>query len=65
VFVVPKARKVCGHACSKPPELLAHLLKLFVPTGGVLVDPFAGAAPIAPIVDALERRAVLIEAAAV
>jgi DNA methylase len=64
VFVVPKVMNVLGHPCAKPPELLAHLVKLFVPAGGVLVDPFAGAAPIVPVVEQLERRAVLVEAGA-
>jgi hypothetical protein len=31
VFVVPKVMNVLGHPCAKPPELLAHLVKLFVP----------------------------------
>ncbi len=64
VFMVPKVRNVLGHPCSKPPELLAHLVKLFVPVGGVVVDPFAGAAPMAAAVEAAGRRAVLVEAVA-
>jgi DNA modification methylase len=63
VFVVPKVRNVLGHPCSKPPELLRHLVKLFVPPGGLLVDPFAGAGPMVPVIEELRRRAVLIEMA--
>jgi site-specific DNA-methyltransferase (adenine-specific) len=63
VFVVPKVRNVIGHPCSKPIELLTHLVKLFGPDGGVVVDPFAGSGPVAAAVEATGRRAVLIEAA--
>jgi site-specific DNA-methyltransferase (adenine-specific) len=61
-FVVPKVRNVIGHPCSKPIELLTHLVKLFVPLGGVVLDPFAGSGPVATAVDATGRKAVLIEA---
>jgi hypothetical protein len=59
----------------EPVALLVHLVKPFVPTGGtalmyetapselVLLDPFAGAAPLAPAVKTTGQRAVLIEAA--
>jgi DNA modification methylase len=62
-FLVPKIKNALGHPCSKPVELLVHLVKLFVPEGGVLLDPFAGGAPLAPAVKGTGRRAVLIEAA--
>ncbi len=63
VFQVPKVRNVRGHPCSKPPELLAHLVNLFVPEGGVVLDPFAGSGPLAVAVEATGRKAVLVEAA--
>jgi hypothetical protein len=34
---------------------------MFVPEGGVLLDPFAGAAPMVPVIEGLGMRAVLIE----
>jgi DNA modification methylase len=61
VFVVPKVRNVIGHPCSKPIELLTHLVKLFVPPSGVVLDPFAGRGPVASSVELTNRRAVLIE----
>jgi DNA modification methylase len=64
VFQVPKLRKVSGHPCSKPPELLAHLVRLFVPDGGVVIDPVAGGGPLAAAVESTGRRAMLIDAAA-
>jgi hypothetical protein len=50
VFVVPKFRNVIGH-CSKPIELLTHL-----PSGGVVLDPFAGSGPLATAVDLTARK---------
>jgi DNA modification methylase len=58
---VPILRNATSHLCSKPPELLRQLVEIFVPVGGVLLDPFAGAAPMVEIVEELGRRAVLIE----
>jgi site-specific DNA-methyltransferase (adenine-specific) len=63
VFMVPKVRNVHGHVCSKPVELMAQIIRLFVPAGGVVVDPFAGAGPVGEAAQATGRRAVLIERA--
>jgi DNA modification methylase len=62
-FLVPKIRNVIGHPCSKPVQLLAHLVKLFAPEGGLVLDPFCGAGPIAAAVQATGRSAILIEVA--
>jgi hypothetical protein len=62
-FLVPKVTNVVGHPCSKPPELLAHLVRLLAPAGGVVLDPFAGQGPLVTAVELTGRRAVLIEAA--
>jgi site-specific DNA-methyltransferase (adenine-specific) len=62
VFTVPKVRNVLAHPCGKPVELVAHVVKLFVPEGGVVLDPFAGGGPLAAAVEATGRRAVLVEA---
>jgi site-specific DNA-methyltransferase (adenine-specific) len=64
VFRVPKIRDAMAHVCRKPPELLRQLVNMFVPEGGVLLDPFAGSAPVVAAVEASCRRAVLIEEAA-
>ncbi len=61
--MVPEVRNVLRHPCSKPPQLLAHLLRLFVPAGGVVLDPFAGSGPLAMAVEVTGRRAVLVEVA--
>jgi DNA modification methylase len=61
-FLVPKIKNVLGHPCSKPVQLLVHLVKLFLPEGGVVLDPFAGSGPLAAAVESTGRRAVLIEA---
>ena len=63
VWRVPVVRNSAGHKCAKPPELLRQLVAMFVPEGGVMLDPFAGAGTVGPIVEEMGRRAVLIEAA--
>jgi DNA modification methylase len=65
VFLVPKVRNIIGHPCSKPIEMLSHLVNLFVPPGGVVLDPFAGSGPVATAVEAANRKAVLIDGLAV
>jgi site-specific DNA-methyltransferase (adenine-specific) len=61
VFMVPKLRRPAGHLCSKPPELLAQLVRLFVPVEGVVLDPFAGGGALGEVAVALGRKAVLID----
>ncbi len=61
VFAVPKVRNVAAHTCSKPVELLTHVVRLFVPEGGVLLDPFAGSAPLTTVATETGRCAVLVE----
>jgi DNA modification methylase len=63
-FRVPKIRDATAHVCRKPPELLRQLVDVFAPEGGLVLDPFAGSAPIVPAIESSGRRAVLIEEAA-
>jgi hypothetical protein len=60
-FMIPKVRNVVGHVCSKPLEFLAHLVKVFVPEDGVVLDPFAGSGPLAAVLETTGRRGVLVE----
>jgi len=61
VFAVPKVRNSEAHVCSKPQALLEHLVKLFVPVGGVVLDPFAGGGGLGEVATRLGRRAVLVD----
>ncbi|MDX2019389.1 MAG: site-specific DNA-methyltransferase [Deltaproteobacteria bacterium] len=61
VFAVPKVRDAGGHVCAKPRALIEHLVKLYVPVGGVVLDPFAGSGGVGDVAAALGRRAVLID----
>ncbi len=63
IFLVPKVRDSAGHTCAKPAALIEHLVRLFAPEGGVVLDPFAGSGPMAEAAVATGRRAVLIDAA--
>lgn len=56
--VSPRARR---HPCEKPAKLLADLVRLTVPPGGLVVDPFAGSGSLGEAAAALGRRALLIE----
>jgi DNA modification methylase len=63
VFRVPKVRDAKAHVCAKPLELMVHLVKAFVPAGGVVLDPFAGSGPVGEAARITGRKAVLIELA--
>ena len=60
-FLVPKVRDAEGHPAAKPVQLLAQLIRAFVPAGGVLLDPFAGTGSTGVAAALTDRRAVLIE----
>lgn len=61
VFQVPKVRDAVSHRCAKPPALLAQLVRLFVPAGGVVLDPFAGSGSVGEAARMEGRRAVMID----
>lgn len=63
VFVVPKTRNAKAHLCAKPVELMAQILRTFVPRDGVVLDPYAGAGPVGKAAIETGRKAVLIEMA--
>jgi DNA modification methylase len=63
VFMVPKIRNSKAHLCAKPVELMAQIVKVFVPRGGVVLDPFAGTGPVGKAATETGRKAVLIEMA--
>lgn len=63
IFQVPKVRGISAHKCAKPVALLSQIVRLFVPKGGVVLDPFAGAGSVGEAAIATERKAVLIELA--
>ena len=65
VFVVPKAkgarRAGADHPTVKPVDLMVHLLRLFVPPGGRVLDPFAGSGTTGVAAQLLGIDATLIE----
>ena len=61
MFQVPKVRRSGAHKCAKPVELMAQLVRLFIPKGGVVLDPFAGSGPVGQAAMATGRKALLIE----
>jgi site-specific DNA-methyltransferase (adenine-specific) len=63
VFRVPKVRNSGAHKCAKPVELMSQIVRLFVPEGGVVLDPFAGSGPVGEAAKTTGRKAVLIEMA--
>jgi site-specific DNA-methyltransferase (adenine-specific) len=63
VFRVPKVRNSGAHKCAKPVELMSQIVRLFVPEGGVVFDPFAGSGPVGEAAKTTGRKAVLIEMA--
>jgi site-specific DNA-methyltransferase (adenine-specific) len=51
-----------NHPCVKPVELMKYLLALLsVPTGGVILDPFAGSGTTALAAKQLGRRSICVE----
>jgi len=60
-FLVPVVRDRHGHPAAKPVRLLAQLVRLFIPTGGLLLDPFAGGGSTGTAAASTGRRAILIE----
>ena len=68
MFQVPKVRRSGAHKCAKPThkcakpiELMAQIVRLFIPKGGVVLDPFAGSGPVGEAAMATGRKALLIE----
>jgi DNA modification methylase len=60
VFTVPAVRKVMG-VTRKPPTLCLHLIQLFCPHGGTVLDPFAGTGAIPATALHSGRNAIAIE----
>jgi site-specific DNA-methyltransferase (adenine-specific) len=60
-FLVPVVRDHEGHAAAKPVQLIAQLLRLFIPAGGTVLDPFAGGGSTGVAAVVTGRGAVLIE----
>jgi DNA modification methylase len=61
IFVVPKVRNAKAHVSAKPVELMTQIVKVFVPKGGVVLDPYAGSGPVGEAARLTGRKAVLIE----
>lgn len=60
-FLVPVVRDPTAHPAAKPVQLMAHLVRLFIPRGGSVLDPFAGSGATAAAAIATGRRAILVE----
>ena len=61
LFEVPKVRDPQGHPAAKPVELMAHLLNIYVPRGGRVLDPFAGGGATGVAAILTGRHGLLIE----
>jgi len=61
IFQVPKVRDPQGHPAAKPVELMAHLLNIYVPRGGRVLDPFAGGGATGVAAILTGRHGLLIE----
>jgi site-specific DNA-methyltransferase (adenine-specific) len=61
VFQLPRVRDPQGHPCAKPVELMAHLIRLYAPASGVVLDPFGGAGTTGAAARITGRRCVLVE----
>jgi len=61
IFTYPKVRDSKGHPFAKPVDLMAHLVRLFIPPNGHLVDPFAGGGSTGVGASWTGRRATLID----
>lgn len=61
VFELPRPRAAREHPTTKPPELLARLLRNSTRRGDVVLDPFAGSGSTLVACDRLGRRARLAE----
>jgi site-specific DNA-methyltransferase (adenine-specific) len=57
----PDQQHLTGHATVKPVSLMAHLVKLLVPAGGLVLDPFSGTGSTAVAALQTGRNAVGIE----
>jgi site-specific DNA-methyltransferase (adenine-specific) len=60
-FMIPLLRDRNAHPAGKPVAVMAHLIRLFVPDGGTVLDPFAGGGSTGIAAAAVGRRACLIE----
>jgi predicted DNA-binding transcriptional regulator AlpA len=60
-FHVPRVRDATAHPAAKPVELMAHIIRLCVSEGGVVLDPYAGGGSTGAAAVATGRRAILIE----
>jgi excisionase family DNA binding protein len=61
IFQIPCVRDSAGHPAAKPVKLLAQLVRLYSPPGGLVLDPFAGGGSTGVAAMATGRRALLIE----
>jgi len=61
VFEVPRPRAAREHPTTKPPELLARMIRNSTRRGDVVVDPFAGSGSTLVACEHLGRRARLVE----
>jgi len=61
IFQVPRVRDPAGHPAAKPVELMAHLLNIYAPRGGRVLDPFAGGGPTGVAAILTGRHGLLIE----
>ncbi|MGB8296382.1 MAG: DNA methyltransferase, partial [Polyangia bacterium] len=61
LFQVPKVRDPQGHPAAKPVELMAHLLNIYAPRGGRVLDPFGGGGATGVAAILTGRHGLLIE----
>lgn len=58
---IPRTGPEKGHPCPRPPDMMQYLIKILVPPGYLILDPFAGSGTTLVAAKQLGRKAIGIE----